>query len=503
MAVVTASESGEVHVSDKIEATRQYYRLREGVDGPPLVYSVENTGTEYEAPPLPDIEDLPEIQPLTDPLAWSDGSGRVSEFLEWSKRRSEIKAEIEHYENGEKPDRPETITTSYEDGTLTVNVTVGNETLTMTSAITLPEGDGPFPAIIGIGQGSGGLPADIFSSRAIAQIPFNFSQVMTHTQTRGSEPINRLYPELEHMGAYAAWPWGVSRLIDGLELVQDELPIDLEHLAISGCSYAGKMALFSGAFDERIALTIAQEPGGGGAAAWRVSETLGEVEKLGATSHAWFMESMFRFSGSNVSKLPMDHHELMAMVAPRALLVLGNPEFEWLAEESGYVSCRAAHEVWKNFDIEDRFGFSIVGGHNHCQLPETQRPEVEAFVDKFLLGMADVDTNYTRSPFEGVDYERWIKWWGTGEPEFPVDENAVTQTYEAECAKVGSDWEILESAEASGGNYVTVKAGTESVASAPEGDAGYVTISFSVETAGTYRIFGGLTVQRLRMTRFG
>ena len=78
---------------------------------------------------------------------------------------------------------------------------------------------------------------------------------------------------------------------------------------------------------------------------------------------------MFRFSGRNVAKLPMDHHELMAMVAPRAQLVLGNPDYVWLAEESGYVSCPAAHEVWKKFGIGDRFGFSIVVGHGHCQLP--------------------------------------------------------------------------------------------------------------------------------------
>ncbi len=70
-------------------------------------------------------------------------------------------------------------------------------------------------------------------------------------------------------------------MIDGLELVRNELPIDLKHLAVTGCSFAGKMALFAGAFDERIALTIAQESGGGGAAAWRVSETLGNVETLG------------------------------------------------------------------------------------------------------------------------------------------------------------------------------------------------------------------------------
>jgi cephalosporin-C deacetylase-like acetyl esterase len=49
-----------------------------------------------------------------------------------------------------------------------------------------------------------------------------------------------------------------------LESVQDVLPIDLKHLAVTGCSYTGKLALIAGAFDERIALTIAQESGGGG-----------------------------------------------------------------------------------------------------------------------------------------------------------------------------------------------------------------------------------------------
>lgn len=122
------------------------------------------------------------------------------------------------------------------------------------------------------------------------------------------------------------------------------------------------MALFAGAFDERIALTIAQEPGGGGVDAWRVSETLGNVETLGRTSYAWFLESMRRFAGNNVNRLPIDHHELAALIAPRALLVLGNTDYEWLAEESNYVSCQAARMVWKAFGIEDRMGFSIQGG---------------------------------------------------------------------------------------------------------------------------------------------
>ena len=351
----------------------------------PLVYGVENTGAKFEAPKLPEFEQLPTIRPLPDPFEWSDHSGRSTEFKDWSRRRSEIKAEIEHYGIGEKPDRPENITAEFKDNTLVVHVTENGETLTLTAKVELPEGNGPFPAVIGIGRGTGSLPADIFMSRNIATIAFNFSQVMSHTQKRGTEPINRLYPKLTHVGAYSAWSWGISRIIDGLELVENDLPINRNHLAVTGCSFAGKMALFAGAFDERIALTIAQESGGGGAAAWRVSETLGNVETLGKTSRAWFKEAMFKFSNA-VEKLPYDHHELMAMVAPRALLVLGNPDFEWLADESGYVSCRAAHEVWKKFEIGDRFGFSILGGHQHCQLHVDQRPEVEAFLDKFLLG---------------------------------------------------------------------------------------------------------------------
>ncbi|WP_418698217.1 hypothetical protein [Bacteroides sp.] len=378
----------------------------------PLVYNVENTGIHTPAPPLPGIDELPVVKTLPDPFQWSDGSGRSTRFKDWGRRRAEIGREIAHYEVGEKPAvSKKDIRADIIGDTLVVLVTVGGETLRLTADITYPEGKkGPFPAIIGIGQGSGSLPAEIFASRDIARIAFNFTQVMSHTQKRGSEPINRLYPDRTDIGAYAAWPWGVSRIIDGLEIVgKKRSRIDTRRLAISGCSFAGKMALFAGAFDERIALTIAQEPGGGGAAAWRVSETLGKVETLGRTSHAWFKESMFQYKEENVSKLPFDHHELCAMVAPRALLVLGNPDYEWLADESGYVSCQAARKVWETFGIADRMGFSIVGGHGHCQLPQEQYPEVEAFVDKFLLGKKEAQTNVTIAPlYEKVDYERWL-----------------------------------------------------------------------------------------------
>jgi len=275
--------------------------------------------------------------------------------------------------------------------------------------VTLPEGEGPFPAIIGMNSGTGTLPAEIFTSRNIASIAYFHDQVTSYSSPQDSDPYYQLYPHLnvDNTGQYSAWIWGVSRLIDGLELTQEQLPIDLRHLAVTGCSYAGKMALFAGAFDERIALTLAIESGGGGYPAWRVSETLGNVETLGNTSHAWFKESMFEFSYA-VSKLPHDHHELLAMVAPRALFVTGNPDYEWLADESGHVSSNAAKEVYTALGIPDRFGYSIIAGHGHCQIPGSQIPEIEAFVDKFMLDNS-ADTDVSTSPYN-TDLAPWIPW---------------------------------------------------------------------------------------------
>lgn len=378
----------------------------------PLVYDLENTVTPTVALEMPSVDQLPVIETLPDPLAWADGRGRVTDFEDWKFRRAEIIQQLQHYELGVKPIvSKDSIEASVTNDTLFVTVHERGETLTLSAPIIYPDGEGPFPAVIGIGFPSGSMPRELFEKRNIAMIGFNFMQVMSHTQKRGSEPINRLYPEHIEMGAYSAWPWGISRLIDGLEMVGEQSRIDLSHLALTGCSFAGKMALFGGALDERIALVIAQEPGGGGAAAWRVSETLGNVETLGRTNYAWFLESMSRFAKENVSKLPIDHHELVALVAPRALLVLGNTDYEWLADESGYVSCQAARKVWETFGIEDRMGFSIEGNHMHCMVPPSQYPEIEAFLDKFLLGKMDTDTHVTKAEmFKEVDYSKWMPW---------------------------------------------------------------------------------------------
>lgn len=358
----------------------------------PLVYDVENTGSNYARPILPALEELPVIHELPDAL---EG---VSSFADWSKRRSDIGHMIQHYGIGTKPavEKGQVAARLEGDTALVVDVTVKGETLTLRSVIHYPQvGQPPYALMIGTSMMS--LPRQLFADRPIAIMIFHEKQVNDYGQwgphhDRGEHPFDQLYPALTANGAYSEWAWGLSRLLDGLQQLGSEVTkIDMHHIGVTGCSYAGKMALYCGAFDERVALTIAQEPGGGGAAAWRKShESKEKVEDIDKTDYHWFLESQREnFSGDNVYRLPYDQHELCAMVCPRALLLLGNPDFAWLSDPAMQASAETAVKVWERFGISDRMSWSIVGGHGHCQLPESQWPIVQSFIDRFLLGIAE------------------------------------------------------------------------------------------------------------------
>lgn len=355
---------------------------------------------------------------LPNPFKWEKKSGEATNLKQWEKRREEISNLIQTHEIGVIPKVSKKQMKARMSGdTLFVTVTVGKESLTLSSVISYPKtGEAPYPLLIGSSRIS--LPYPMLKARPLAMMNFNERQVNGYSQFRGDTckanyGFVRLYPELRDNGAYSMWAWGFQRIIDGLEILGPEITkIDTKHIGVTGCSYAGKMALFCGAFDPRVCLTIAQEPGGGGAAAWRVSQTLEEVEDLDRTDYHWFKTSLRdNYHDDNVFNLPYDHHELCALVCPRAFLMLGNTDYKWLADESGYVSVNAAMKVWERYGIADRMGYSIIGGHPHCQLAEQQYPEVEAFIDRFLLGK-DVNTAGVRiAPMfkDSVDLKKWIK----------------------------------------------------------------------------------------------
>lgn len=441
----------------------------------PLVYPVRDTGAHDQAPDFPSFSRLPIVRPLPDAFLFPDG-WRNTSFASWERHRTDYMAAIEKYEIGPVPDCSDcTITAHYtppkppgDTGTLTVNVTRNGRTITLTSGVYIPQGmgSGPFPALIPMTIDSidfngttfhfgappspdyGSLPPSVFQGLPIATINYVSTQVAGYCFTTNGVPCNhsadgfyQLYPKLcagnctgtSNSGEWAAWSWGVSRLIDGMEIASrqavDPLPIDMRHLAVTGCSYAGKQALYAGAFDERIALTIAQENGGGGSPSWRVSheiEPQGSVEDVDDTDYNWFGGQMRQFAGDNVYKLPVDDDELNALVAPRALLETGNTDYYWLSNRSNYISARATQRIYDTLGIGDRFGFYIDGGHAHCATLPAEAPVIAAYVDKFMLGQSDADTDVAVAPYPNLDYGRWTWWWGHGDadhPAFPNDWN--------------------------------------------------------------------------------
>jgi len=390
----------------------------------PYVYTVENTGASFAAPPLPTFANCPSIPLLPDPYKWADGSGYISGISDWSHKRAEFKAQIENYEIGTKPvvDKVTQVTATYTSGSLKVTVTANGQSMTLTCAVSIPSGaTAPYPICIGMNSSYGSVTSGDFTSRGIAGITFSHDQVTTYGNPANTDPFFRLYPtqNIDNTGQYAAWCWGVSRIIDGLEKVKaaGTFNADLSQICVTGCSYAGKMALFSGAFDERVALTIAQESGGGGATSWRYSatEATGTVEGLAQTDSKWFKNSMFDFGGANVSKIPTDHHMLIAMCAPRACYCTGNTNYTWLSNPSCYVATRAAAKIYSDLGIADRFGFNIDGGHNHCAFPSDQEADATYFLDKFIKGNTSLSKTVATFPstYSSVDYAHWYSAWGS------------------------------------------------------------------------------------------
>jgi hypothetical protein len=375
----------------------------------PLVYTTENTGADCTKPPLPAFGALTSVANLPDPFLMTSGT-RIANRADWRCRRAEIAAQIQNYETGTKPAPPTDETATFSGGKLSVTVNANGKSITLTTTITTPSGAGPFPVVIGMDTGgTGALPSTIFTGRGIATMTFTSSQLTPQMPSRGQGAFFGLYPDTT-AGSMIAWAWGVSRLIDGLQKTAAQNNIDTTRIAVTGCSYAGKMALYAGAFDERIALVIPEESGGGGEAAWRFSATKTGTEDLEhAQGTSWYSSNLMQFKNADAPKLPFDQHELAAMVAPRAILTIGNPDIDYLSSEAGYVSMKAATEVYKALGIPDRIGFSQVGGHSHCAFPTSQTPDVQAFVDKFLVGKTDANTNIAVSPYK-TDLTKWVTW---------------------------------------------------------------------------------------------
>ena len=196
-----------------------------------------------------------------------------------------------------------------------------------------------------------GTPAELISHGfAYATITYNSIE----TDIQGQPNINiarklalapgQTAPAADEWGAIAAWAWGISRFVDYLET---DPAVDAKRIAITGVSRLGKTVMWAGARDTRIAMVIASCSGEGGAALSRrnYGETVGHL--TAPSRYPYQFCANYPKWANKLNESPIDAHMLVALIAPRPVLLQTGNTDKWSDPYGEFLAAVATEPVYK------------------------------------------------------------------------------------------------------------------------------------------------------------
>ncbi len=192
--------------------------------------------------------------------------------------------------------------------------------------------------------------------------------------------------------ALGAWAWALSR---GLDYAEKDPLLDAKRSVVTGCSRLGKAALIAAARDERFAVCVPNQTGGGGAPL--AKRDYGENTSTENTMFThWYCKAYRKYAEKPWETLTFDQHLLLASIAPRALLIEGFDTSKWMHTKGEYLACRAAAPVWKFLgrgtmpDVPYPDNYSIAGiGESFGYVRRSEQHGISPYDWTWLMDFAD------------------------------------------------------------------------------------------------------------------